>query len=140
MKGMPISKIKKAHKGHWFDKEAMRFFGTRIIDYNTNRHGMFITEEKADFAGERRAFNLRMYVPEQDDIITIGDYLQFPTLQEARSFKRAVSKALDKAGNREKHVLSRLVRAEWNESGFLVFEADDGTSFDVSVEREEIVG
>lgn len=139
---MKITEIKRIHKGHWFDRDTIRFFGTRFMDYVTDRHGMFITEEKVGPFTDETAFSVRLYVSSVDRVVTVGDFNGFETLEKARQFKRAVRKALDDAGNREKHVLERLVRADWDDegSGFLVFESDDGAAFSVAVERAEIVG
>ncbi len=65
--------------GHWFDKDTLKFFGTRFpsgfLDVPEARVTLFITTEKSDRwdAPERRA-TLRVYLWDSAEIETLGPF------------------------------------------------------------------
>ena len=80
---MNIQQIKKLNREngyHFFSKDAMRFFNSRISSYT--RDGYFITSEKQDH-DSRRKYTLR-YINPNGSIDTIGKFQQYDTLKEAK--------------------------------------------------------
>jgi len=75
--------------GHWFDKDAMRFFGTRyasgFLDLPHARVTLFITTEKPPHGP--RAASIRAYLWDSADVDTIGPFCEHTT--------RNADKALD---------------------------------------------
>ena len=73
--------------GNWFSKETMKFFGTKI-ETRPNKDNVFITSEWADFSETKRAYTLRKFIPEKNNVETIGDFLQYSTLEEAKEVRK----------------------------------------------------
>ena len=63
-----------ADGSHWWDKDTMRAFGTRVSDkvYQGESGVFFVTSEKPPH-GER-AFSVRQYQPEAKNVDTVGDF------------------------------------------------------------------
>jgi len=83
---------RRADKGspHFFDKDTMRFFSSRISELmwkDANRNIWFITSEQdkgtTQHAGSVRAFTVRK-IDEGGDINKVGDFQGHSTLSEAR--------------------------------------------------------
>lgn len=69
----------RRRRGYWFDKNAMRGFGTRFPsgfhDYPALGATLFITTEKPP-EGERRA-NLRAYLWESAQVVSLGEFCAY---------------------------------------------------------------
>ena len=83
---------RRAEKGspHFFDKDTMRFFSSRISELmwkDANRNIWFITSEQdkgtTQHTGSVRAFTVRK-IDEGGDINKVGDFQGHSTLSEAR--------------------------------------------------------
>lgn len=75
---------------HWFDKDTMKYFKTRI--YSSVRAGRyFITSEKRGWNDEARAYTIRECVLGKVD--TVGEFLAYPTLAKARKALNEIIKA-----------------------------------------------
>lgn len=80
----------RAAGSHWFDPDAMRMFGTRVLNgtvYNGENGVYFVTSEWDGFDGKennRRAWTVRRFVPETADINTIGHVCQYRTADQAK--------------------------------------------------------
>lgn len=73
-----IAEIKAAHKGHWFDRDAMRFFRSRMLGsrtWPTVGGAYFITSEQREYYTER------MYTVRWADctgtIHTVGEFMRY---------------------------------------------------------------
>jgi hypothetical protein len=74
-----IKAANKAHGNHWFDKETMDFFASRL--YGSVHYGRyFISSEVPPHS--RRRFTIRV-ASENGAIDTIGDFCQFATYKAA---------------------------------------------------------
>lgn len=123
---MTIAEMKaiNAAKGyHFFDKESMRFWGSRI-HAAPNKYGFFI-ESHDNFDRTRKLFTVRFFAEKTGrvcDCIEPADiaatYEHFSTLTEARAFRDKLTNALDDAKKcyREKEVLTAI--DEIMEEGF----------------------
>ena len=83
---------RRAEKGspHFFDKDTMRFFSSRISELmwkDANRNIWFITSEQdkgtTQHTGSVRAFTVRK-IDESGDILKVGEFQGHSTLGEAR--------------------------------------------------------
>ena len=63
-----------ASGSRWFDRDSMRFFKTRIEDQVYQGPGgiYFVTSEKGPT--EVRRFSVRQYVPERQNVDTVGEF------------------------------------------------------------------
>ncbi len=76
-----VSDIRAVHKGHWFDRKTMKFFGSKL--YPTIYGGKyFITSEQPPHGP--RVFSIRAYDQVNDDISTVGQLGQYATLKAAK--------------------------------------------------------
>lgn len=93
---LTLSDIRRAHKGHWFDRDTMKFFATTLPDgeYVRNIAGrvFFISGERDTWSNQKRAYTIREYVPASDDIRTIGEFQQYRTPDQARNALRKMAK------------------------------------------------
>lgn len=93
-----IDEIERYHRGHWFSKDTMRFFGTRLTSHfkriAKNKY-VFITTERNP-SGERRA-TLRLAIVKQvkwgqpffeTHIETLGEFHSMTLPQAVREFKK----------------------------------------------------
>lgn len=88
LKTIPFSNVldyyeRKQPDGHWFDRDTLRFFGSRLpsIAYETNAGLLFITSER-DFDGQRRYYNVRRQTVD-GHIKTVGPFNEYRTRAEA---------------------------------------------------------
>lgn len=92
---LTITEMKKRHKaigGHWFDKDTMRFFGT-TIESLPNAANIFITSEWTGPDETKRAYTLRWFNTETDKVETLGEFLHYQTLEEAREGRKVFTQA-----------------------------------------------
>lgn len=82
----------KAIGHHFFDRETLRFFGSRISrELVAGRY--FVTSE-SDFYGTSRSYTIRVVNP-RGEVDTVGTFGQYETLSQA---KRAMRKLATKEG------------------------------------------
>tara|TARA_R100000781_G_scaffold113636_2_gene82552 strand:+ start:983 stop:1348 length:366 start_codon:yes stop_codon:yes gene_type:complete len=75
----------KANGMHWFSKDTMNFFDSKIetsIYYDRT----FITSERTHDSSKRK-YTWRLALGRGKDIETIGDFLQFETLDQAIDYR-----------------------------------------------------
>ncbi len=85
---MTISEVKTivtANGSHFFDKDTMKHWGTRI-ETSVFKNGCFVTSEN-DFWGTKRFYTVRRF--NGKSIVTIGDFQQYKTKEAARDAARA---------------------------------------------------
>ena len=82
--------------GHWFDADALRFFGSRISD--TLYGGRFFVSSEQDRNGSAwdgaRRYTVREALP-GGRIETVGQFGMFDTRREAVAFARQCARALE---------------------------------------------
>lgn len=78
----------RRRRGHWFDADTLRFFGTRFPDGFLDRPEqgvtLFITTERnANWADQRRA-SLRAYIWKSAEVVTLGEFhaMTLPTARK----------------------------------------------------------
>ncbi len=84
---MKISEVKaivKSNGRHFFDKDTMNYWGTRI-ETSVFKNGCFVTSED-DFSGTKRFYTVRRF--NGTSIVTIGDFQQYKTKEAAREAAR----------------------------------------------------
>ncbi len=87
---------------HWFDKESMRFFGTRLdhVAYVDGKGAAyFVTSEKRPRSTDPRAYSVRRY-DGKCGIDTVGQFQGYKT-------KAAAKKAADAAASGGAHYVKR---------------------------------
>lgn len=85
---MKISEVKSivtANGGHFFDKDTMKFWGTRI-ETGAFKNGCFVTSEY-NYDGTKRLYTVRGFNGKSID--TIGELQQYKTKESAREAARA---------------------------------------------------
>jgi hypothetical protein len=92
-------KTVKLNAPHWFSNSNMRFFDTRIHSTHLIGGSYFITSEQAElvqvsggaiiapYDGERR-YSIRQVI--NHDIETVGNFMEYATLEEAESGVRSL--------------------------------------------------
>jgi len=87
-----IELYKKVNGGHFFDKDTLKYFGSRI--HSTIWYGnVFITSEFTGFDRSNRAYTVRRLTPE-GDIEGVSSFCEFKTLAQAKKLARAHSDKL----------------------------------------------
>lgn len=84
------NEIERMAKGHFFDKQAMRFFNSRVAQYGYRKitctesetlyHNLifFVTSEKFDYKSPR-LYTIRRLNTQSGEIITVGEFQDFKT-------------------------------------------------------------
>lgn len=88
-----VSTIERLHVGHFFSKDTMRFFGSRLVDEvfpSSNGLVFFVTSEKT-YDGKGRDFSVRRFNLATKDIITVTSGISTRT----RALTEALSCAYD---------------------------------------------
>lgn len=94
-----IKAAMKADGSHWWDRDTLKFFGTKVASavYQGPGGVFFVTSEWDGFAGKdngTRAYTLRQYVPERVGVETIGNIGDYKS-----DLAAAVAKAKELAGS-----------------------------------------
>jgi hypothetical protein len=78
----------------WFAPEAMKFFGTKIINHVYNKN-LFITSED-DLYKVNRFYTIRCLIAfsGKEEIYTVGDFCSIKTLAEAKKQIRELLKTI----------------------------------------------
>lgn len=94
-----LGDIRRRHRGHWFDKDTLRFFSSRFPDgeYGTYAGRFFISTERDTFGHEPRRATIR-YATDDGDIRTLGEFQAYATPEHARKALRATLRAAGIAG------------------------------------------
>jgi hypothetical protein len=93
-----IRKLNKEKGYHFFDRATMSFFNSRVESRLLNEH--FITSERQNSEDKKR-YTIRKAL-ENGSIETIGDFMGFETIKEAKLF-------LNKLNNDRKLFYSNLL-------------------------------
>ncbi|MCL4204621.1 MAG: hypothetical protein KJ000_19205 [Pirellulaceae bacterium] len=97
---------------HWWDKDTMRFFRTRVSEQVYQGPGgiYFVTSEKN--GDEPRAYSVRQYQPSRQHVDTIGKFNEMSRDQAHREAKRLASTSLDEQFAQAMCVLDRAVTGD----------------------------
>ncbi len=87
MKLYEFKALNKSNGSHWFDTDTMRFFKTRISNWDVIS-GLFITSESGPFGQGPRKFTLRKADFETGKVETIGEFQQYSSLRSAKTAMR----------------------------------------------------
>lgn len=82
-----MKRICKEKGSHFFDTDAVRFFGSRI-ESSLYKNGIFITSEFTDFERNHRGFTVRQFNAETGDIKELSKFNQFHNKEDAKEFAR----------------------------------------------------
>ena len=88
---MTISEVKAtviANGGHFFDRDTMKYWGTRI-ETGVFKNGCFVTSED-NLDRTERLYTIRRFTGEL--IYTVGKFQQYETKEAARKAARLYSK------------------------------------------------
>jgi hypothetical protein len=70
---------------HWFKPDTMRFFDSKIHDWDV-KTGFFISSEKGPIRGSVRKFTVRKADFETGNVSTLSEFQEFDSIDEARIF------------------------------------------------------
>lgn len=93
MKKYTISEMKELNKqkgGHWFDKGSMNFFNTQI-ETQPNKENIFITSDRMNYDDPKK-YSLRWFNSETHDVVTLGDFNSYQSLDSAREARKEFTK------------------------------------------------
>ena len=90
-----VADIRAAHDGHFFDRDTMRFFGSRIVGDRTIAGRFFITSEqdRAPYGrvwGGARRYSIREAMPD-GSVETVGEFGEFSTADAARRAAKRIA-------------------------------------------------
>ncbi len=81
-----IAAANKAHGGHWFDPDTMRFFRSKT--YGSVHYGRYFITSEVPWGIERRKYSIRV-TDESGNVETVGEVASYATYT-------AASRALDR--------------------------------------------
>lgn len=75
---------------HFFERDAMRFFGSRLLHpvYNGPGGSFFVTSERRPRSNDARRYTVRRFVPETGSVETVGTFQQYATGTGAKNAAR----------------------------------------------------
>ncbi|MBP3931286.1 MAG: hypothetical protein J6D47_17195 [Peptostreptococcaceae bacterium] len=143
MRKYTITEMKKLNSSvgyHYFDKETMKFFNSKIE--GTYNNGLFI-DSIDNFDGTKRIYKVKIFT-ENYNVCNLED---FPTLNCAREYIKTLNKALKyNLGNREIETLNNVTYVRCNEDSdneYLEFINDNnnGVSHSFTLNKDlQVVG
>jgi hypothetical protein len=72
--------------GHWFDRDTIRFFNSRVLDssltYVCGNHAFFVTSERYS-SSTPRLFSVRKFTADTGMVTTEGAFQGYPTRAQA---------------------------------------------------------
>jgi hypothetical protein len=74
---------------NWFEAETMRFFGTRISNWDCIS-GLFITSEQPPHS--TRMYSVRQALWDTGQVVTLGEFMAYKSLREAKTALKRYSK------------------------------------------------
>ena len=95
-----IEDIRRHHRGHWFDRDTMRFFGTRFCDSGRVHAGRFFVTSEQPPHGDR-IYAVRCYDAETDSVETIEPPDDHPEKRLFGYVRRTTAIAAAKAAAKE---------------------------------------
>jgi hypothetical protein len=83
--------LHKSGGGHFFDRDTMRFFRSRILEFDVIT-GYFITSEKKCFSDYTRVYSIRKANFETGSVGTVGEFARFESLYLVKKEYKALLK------------------------------------------------
>ena len=85
----------RAAGSHWWDRDSMRFFGTRLCGNVQQGPGgiYFATSEKPPH--DRRKYSVRRYLPDLKKIETVGEFCGYASSRSAVNAARAAAQGAE---------------------------------------------
>jgi len=80
-----VQEISKKKHRHFFDGQAIEFWGSKIHSKELIKEKYFITSED-NFQQTKRFFTVREFDVQTGKVETIGKFQQFETLEEAEKY------------------------------------------------------
>lgn len=91
-----IKRFAEESGSHFFSKDAMRFFRSRLVSETYGDDGeVFITSEQfvaPDGYSEPRRYTVRMIDVESGSVSDVSEWQEFETLAQAKSFTRQMTR------------------------------------------------
>lgn len=87
---MTIADIKQKLRlggNHFFDRDTMRWFGSRV-ESSLYKNNTFITSEYTGFERTKRAYTVRYYDEAKNTVVDVSGFGAFPTKDAAREFAK----------------------------------------------------
>lgn len=85
---MTLADARAIYSGHFFDRDTMKYWGSRIeSDLYKNR--CFVTSER-NYDGTERYFNVRRFSEDFKNIVDITDFNTIRSIEEARQIIKEV--------------------------------------------------
>ena len=87
---MTIADIKqklRAGGNHFFDRDTMRWFGSRV-ESSLYKNNTFITSEYTGFERTKRAYTVRYYDEAKNTVVDVSGFGAFSTKDAAREFAK----------------------------------------------------
>lgn len=134
---------------HWFDRDTMRFFNSRVGSntYPTNNPyiTLFVSSERFD-EKTKRYYSIRSYDSQTHDIDTIGEFQQYDSSRvanrEAKRIAQTIEPTLD-----DLHDYALAINAEYDsrkrralhrsEKGFVLYEVNPTNGW-IAIPQQEI--
>lgn len=81
-----INEYNEISGGHWFDKDTMRFFRSRLPDYSylKGEKAYFITSEQGPCSNNERKYSIRCFDRTTGSIDTIGPFNEMSRQEACR--------------------------------------------------------
>jgi len=81
-----IREVERAHPGHWFDVDTMKFFSSRVAQTATVKDGKayFVSSEQYDRRSPR-LYSVRVCDMATGEIDTVGEFQEYETSSQARA-------------------------------------------------------
>ena len=107
----------KTAGSHYFDKESIQFFASRILT-GTDQFGFFIESQKKCFDDTTRVFKIRYLSPSFKSINSILDSFETKYMlnKELKKLKNTLKLSIPTFGNREKLIFKDLYSIEYAEN------------------------
>jgi hypothetical protein len=88
---LTLQYVQREYTGHFFDRDTMRFFKSRISDvvYNNDFAVYFVTSEQFVSTGyaKKRAYTVRRYDKKEKTIETVGPFNEYSRAKAHRMAK-----------------------------------------------------
>lgn len=87
---LTLREVREKHRGHWFDRDTMRFFGTRLCRARVHTVPgprecavVFVTSERGPMGGRRYSVRVGWEDSRGSHVDTVGTFCGYATRREA---------------------------------------------------------
>lgn len=89
-----MAEVRRAHRGHWFDRDTLRFFRSRVAEYGygsaDGARVYFVSSERFDDRSPR-LYSVRVCVLATGSIDTVGAFQRFRSRSGADAAARRLA-------------------------------------------------